>query len=185
MEGQERFLDAIANAAWSICEESSWCLPAHIAAQKAGSGLPDTTEPVVDLFAAETSALLAWTHYLVASQLKQVSPLLPPRIEREIQTRILTPALERDDFWWMGFTEREVNNWNPWINANWLASVLLIEVDETRRRTSVAKIMRSLDRFITPYPQDGGCDEGQATGRALAPHFTTAWSCSTALREGG
>jgi hypothetical protein len=159
-QGQGRCLDAIADAAWSICEESSWCLPAHIAAQKAGPGLPDTTEPVVDLFAAETSALLAWTHYLVASQLAQVSPLLPMRMESEVQARILTPALERDDFWWMGFSEREVNNWNPWINANWLASVLLIEADEARRMAAVAKIMRSLDRFIVPYPEDGGCDEG-------------------------
>ena len=160
VEGQGRFLDPIADAAWSISEESSWCLPAHIAAQKAGSGLPDTAEPIVDLFAAETSALLAWTHYLLADQLAQVSPLLPPRIEAEIQTRILTPALEREDFWWMGFSEREVNNWNPWINANWMVSVLLIEADEARRIDSVAKIMRSLDRFITPYPEDGGCDEG-------------------------
>jgi hypothetical protein len=160
VEGLGRFLDLIADATWSICEESSWCLPAHIAAQKTGSGLPDTAEPIVDLFAAETSALLAWTHYLLAGQLAQVSPLLPLRIEGEIQKRILSPALEREDFWWMGFTEREVNNWNPWINANWLASVLLIEADEARRIASVAKIMRSLDRFITPYPEDGGCDEG-------------------------
>jgi hypothetical protein len=160
VEGQGRFLDPIADAVWSISEESSWCLPTHITAQKAGSGLPDTAEPIVDLFAAETSALLAWVHYLLADQLAQVSPLLPLRMEAEIQTRILTPALEREDFWWMGFTERGVNNWNPWINANWLVSVLLIEADEARRSASVAKIMRSLDRFVMPYPDDGGCDEG-------------------------
>lgn len=159
-EGRGRFLDAIANTAWSMCEESSWCLPAHIGAQQAGSGLPDITEPVVDLFAAETSALLAWTHYLLAAPLSQVSPLVPTRIEREVQARILTPALKRDDFWWMGFTGREVNNWNPWINSNWLASVLLTEADQSRRIASVAKILRSLDRFIVPYPADGGCDEG-------------------------
>ena len=160
VEGQGSCLDAIGDAAWSICEESSWCLPAHIGAQEAGSGLPDPNEPIVDLFAAETSALLAWTHYLLADLLKRVSPLLPSRIEREIQIRILTPSLERDDFWWMGFTPREVNNWNPWINSNWLASTLLIEADESRRVASVVKIMHSLDRFITPYPNDGGCDEG-------------------------
>jgi len=160
VQGQGRFLDAIADAVWSICEESSWCLPAHIGVQIPGSGLPDTAEPIVDLFAAETSALMAWTYYLLAGKLEQVSPLLPARIEREVQRRILTPTLERDDFWWMGFSERGVNIWNPWINANWLASVLLIEVDEARRIAAVAKIMRSLDRFITPYPEDGGCDEG-------------------------
>jgi len=160
VEGQGRFLDAVADATWSICEESSWCLPAHISVQKAGSGLPDMAEPIIDLFAAETSALLAWTHYLLNGLLAKVSPLLPMRMVGEIQARILSPALERDDFWWMGFTERQVNNWNPWVNANWLASVLLVEADEARRIASVAKIMHSLDRFITPYPDDGGCDEG-------------------------
>jgi hypothetical protein len=159
-EGRGRFLDAIANAIWSMCEESSWCLPAHIGVQHFGPGLPDIAEPIVDLFAAETSALLSWIHFLLADRLNQISPLVTQRIEREIQARILIPAQERDNFWWMGFTQREVNNWNPWINANWLASVLLIEADEARRTASVARIMRSLDRFIVPYPDDGGCDEG-------------------------
>ena len=80
MEGKGRFLDGITNAVWSICEESSWVLPAHINAQKAGSGLPDTTEPVVDLFDGETAALVAWTAYLVGEQLQTVSPLILPRL---------------------------------------------------------------------------------------------------------
>ena len=79
VEGKGRFLDAITNAVWSICEESSWVLPAHINAQRAGSGLPDTSEPVVDLFDAETAALVAWTAYLVGEQLQAVSPLIVPR----------------------------------------------------------------------------------------------------------
>jgi len=73
----------------------------------------------------------------------------------------LTPNLERDDFRWMGFeTDERPNNWNPWINSNWLACVLFTERDAERRRAAVEKIMRSLDRFIDPYPADGGCDEG-------------------------
>ncbi|HEY9078125.1 MAG TPA: heparinase II/III family protein [Anaerolineaceae bacterium] len=160
MEGKGRFLDAITNAIWLICEESSWCLPAHINAQKAGSGLPDVTEPVVDLFAAETSAELAWVYYLLGEQLDTVSPLVCPRIEYEIQTRILSPNLKRNDFWWMGFNGRRVNNWNPWVNSNWLASVLLVEKDPGRRVTAISKVLRSLDKFIVPYPKDGGCDEG-------------------------
>ena len=90
----------------------------------------------------------------------------------EVDRRILTPALERDDFWWMGFTPREVNNWNPWINSNWLAAALLLERDPARRARAVAKIARSLDRFIDSYPDDGGCDEGPSYwGRAGASLF--------------
>lgn len=160
VEGQGRFLDGITNALWSILEESSWVLPAHIGAQQAGYGLPDTAEPVVDLFCGETAAHVAWTAYLVGDQLETVSPLIMPRVLRELNTRILTPNLERDDFWWMGFGPRRVNNWNPWVNSNWLAVALLMETDEERRAAAVYKILRSLDHFLVPYPKDGGCDEG-------------------------
>ena len=61
LEGKGRFLDEIANGVWLTCEESFWGVPAHLGAQKAGVGLPDVSEPIVDLFAAETASLLAWT----------------------------------------------------------------------------------------------------------------------------
>jgi hypothetical protein len=172
LEGRGRFTDAIADGVWLICEESYWGVPAHVGAQKRGSGLPDVTEPTVDLFAAETGALLAWTDYLLGGRLDAVHPLVRERLRLEVDRRILAPNLERDDSWWMGFTERGVNNWNPWINSNWLACVLLLERDPERRARAVAKIARSLDRFIDAYPDDGGCDEGPGYwGRAGASLF--------------
>jgi len=116
LEGHGRFTDAIADGLWLICEESYWGVPAHVGAQKRGAGLPDVTEPTVDLFAAETGALLAWTNYLRGDRLDAVHPLVHERLRLEVDRRILTPNLDRDDFWWMGFTPREVNN--PWINSN-------------------------------------------------------------------
>jgi len=169
MEGKGRFLDDIVNGVWAICEESFWGVSAHLGPQKAGSGLPDISEPIVDLFAAETSALLAWTAYLLGPKLDTISTLIVPRIELEIDRRILTPLLERDDFSWMGFGGQRVNNWNPWICSNWLTSALLIEKNGERRLKLVAKAMRALDNFIDPYPKDGGCDEGPSYwGRAGA-----------------
>ena len=162
-EGQGRFVDEIVNGVWLICEETYWGLPAHLHLQHAGPGLPDPAEPTVDLFAAETAASLAYLDYLLGDALDSVSPLIRPRIAAEIDRRILTPNLEREDWGWMGFGfthEHRPNNWNPWINSNWLACLLFVERDPARRVASVAKIMRSLDRFIDPYPADGGCDEG-------------------------
>src|SRR5579863_9049100 len=65
LENTGRFLDEIVNGIWLTCEETFWGVPAHLGAQKAGVGLPDVSEPIVDLFAAETSSLLAWTLYLL------------------------------------------------------------------------------------------------------------------------
>ncbi|MBD3184766.1 heparinase [Candidatus Poribacteria bacterium] len=169
MENQGRFMDDIMNGIWAICEESFWGVAAHLGAQKVGSGLPDVAEPIVDLFAAETSALLAWTMYLVGSKLDGISKLIVPRIKLEIDRRIHTPLLERDNFGWMGFQGQRVNNWNPWICSNWLTSALIVEDDEERRVNLVAKAIRTLDNFIDPYPKDGGCDEGPGYwGRAGA-----------------
>lgn len=183
IEGDGRFIDDIINGIWAICEESYWGVTPHLTAQKAGPGLPDISEPTVDLFAAETSALLSWTDYLLGPALDEVSLLIRQRIELEIQHRILTPVHERDDFWWMGHQEtrkssdgkpskRRVNNWNPWICSNWLITTLLMERKPDRRIESVHKMIRCVDRFIDPYPRDGGCDEGPGYwGRAGASLF--------------
>jgi hypothetical protein len=159
MEGKGRFIDDIADGIWAICEESWWGVPAHLSLQKKGNGLPDVTEPTVDLFAAESGTLLAWTAYLLPEALDGVSPLIRERIRLEVRRRIIDVNIERDDFWWMGFS-RTVNNWNPWICSNWLTTVLLLEDDPARRVSSVRKILVCLDNFLDQYPADGGCDEG-------------------------
>jgi hypothetical protein len=165
LEGKGRFVDEIANGVWTTCEESYWGVPAHLNLQKAGHGLPDVAEPTVDLFTGETASLLAWTLYLTGPQLDRVSPLIRGRIHLEVDRRMLTPNLSRN-FSWMGFPERPdrpvraPNNWNPWINSNWLTATLLLERDAKRRVTSVHKILLSLDNFLNGYADDGGCDEG-------------------------
>jgi len=182
IEGKGRFLDDIMNGIWTICEETFWGVPAHVSAQKRGSGLPDLSEPIVDLFAAETGMLLAWTEYLLGNDLDRISPLIRERIQNEIERRILKPNLERDDFWWMGLRGQKMNNWNPWICSNWLTAALLIEKDPERRVQTVHKIMRCLDRFLNSYPKDGGCDEGPGywdrAGGSLADCLELLWSAS-------
>jgi hypothetical protein len=171
-EAKGRFVDEIANGVWLICEESFWGVPAHLGAQRAGTGLPDISEPIVDLFAAETASLLSWTHYLVGPQLAGVSKLIAERIRLETARRVLDPCLTRDDFGWMGFSGRPVNNWNPWICSNWLTAVLIQERDEKHRQAHVLKILRCLDHFLNGYHDDGGCDEGPGYwGRAGASLF--------------
>ena len=57
------YLPALADLAWRICEESAWQLPAHNSyiRDTPQLPLPDVTRPIVDLFAAETGALLIAT----------------------------------------------------------------------------------------------------------------------------
>lgn len=155
-ENQGRFTEAIMNGVWSICEESFWGVPAHISS----TGLPDVENPVVDLFAAETAAVLALTDYFVGEKLDKINRLLRSRIYYETKQRIFTPmAKNGDKYGWMSQT-RPVNNWNPWIMSNWIMAILLLEKDEKQRAEMLHHSMRGLDRYLNSLGDDGGCDEG-------------------------
>lgn len=169
-EGKGRFLDELLNGLWATCEETYWGVPAHISVQRAGNNLPDVEEPTVDLFAAETGAMIAWIDHLLGPKL---DGLVRRRLYFETDRRILTPCLTREDFGWMGLrSTNPPNNWNPWICSNWLAAALLMEANEARRAQAAAKILRCLDRFLAGYAPDGGCDEGPSYwGRAGASLF--------------
>ena len=168
-ENKGRFVDPIINGIWSICEESFWGVPAHLPKTKEISGLMDTSEPFVDLFAAETATLLAWTDYFVGEKLDAVSPQLRKRIYNETNYRIFKPLMTKHHGWMGGTGDgRRPNNWNPWICSNWLNTVLLLEKDDARRSETVTRILEVLDNFLNPYPQDGGCDEGPGYWGAAA-----------------
>jgi len=159
-----KYLDQIANGIWLICEESFWGAQAHLGAQKAGTGLADTAEPIIDLFASETSATLALIVHLLGDRLDTVSPLLLPRIVRESRQRVLDPYLARNDWSWLGLNGRphHLNNWNAWINSNILTTTLVLEPDATRRADTVLKLCRSTDEYLADYSADGACEEGPA-----------------------
>ena len=162
VEAKGRFLDEIVDGIWTTCEETFWSVPGCLL-QKAGPGLPDPDERVVDIFGADTGSALAWTSYLLGPQLDTISPHLRRRITREIDARLLTPCFERVDFWWMGLDSKfhnNLNNWTTWIGEAWITCVLLEETDPTRRAAMFHKILRSLDAFLAGYHDDGGCDEG-------------------------
>ncbi len=159
--GDGRYLKEIVNGLGLILEESTWALPAHMSLQKAGNGLPDVNEPIIDLFVAQTASILAYTKYLLGDELESYSRLLIPRIDAELKRRVFDPYLNRDDFWWMGFkTNRRMNNWNIFINSNVLLSALLAEENPQLRNLMIEKSIKSVDHFLHSYPVDGGCDEG-------------------------
>ncbi|MBQ2955753.1 MAG: heparinase II/III family protein [Clostridia bacterium] len=165
IEGKGRFIDPIIDLLWAVCEETSWVIPAHNTRMSGedSDALPDFEEdaPYLDLFSAETGAVLSWVYYFLGERLAQESPLLPKRIEREIHRKVLVPFLKYDNMWWMGFNrKRKVNNWNPWINSNVLVAFLLMEKDPEARIAGAKKAARSAQRFLDGYHPDGGCDEG-------------------------
>ncbi len=166
-ENKGRFLDDIINGIWLICEETYWGISAHngknafMDLPELKRLLPDVEEQYIDLFAAETGALLAWTDYLLKKSLNDISPQIGRRINLELEKRIKLPFLNHDDTNWMGYLKtNKVNNWNPWINSTVLSVFLLTETDNDRKYRAILKAFDTLDIFMATYGEDGGCDEG-------------------------
>lgn len=162
--GSGRYLSAVADYAWAICEETAWQLPAHNTYRRDTPQLPlpDPARPVIDLFAAETGALLATVYFLLRERLKAYAPGLARRIRGEVQRRILRPYLNRH-FWWMADTDDAQDtptcNWTPWCTQNVLLAAGILAPERALPRY-VEKAARGLDAFLDGYASDGCCDEG-------------------------
>lgn len=179
MENKGRFTDAIVNGVWNICEETYWGVTAHIGRQKRGSGLPDVTDPTVDLFGAETAAVLALTDYFTGDKLDKVSTLIRDRISVEVNRKILNSfenEVPRYSFFGNGKKNVKVNNWDPWVTSNCLMAFLLLEKNEARRVKLLHQSLDLLDLYINGLGNDGATDEGPsywfAAGLALFDGLT-------------
>ena len=157
IEGKGRFMNAIMEGLWSICEESYWGIPAHITATQ---GIVDVENPYVDLFTAETGTTLGLINYFVGDKLDAVSPLLRKRLTFEINKRFFKPMMENIDNYPYLKKDSKVNNWNPWIMSNFIATNLLVEKDNAKRSEMLYNGMKGVDRYFNGLGDDGGCDEG-------------------------
>lgn len=161
-ENKGRFLDDIINGIFSICEESAWQLPAHNSyiRDTPQLPLPDSTAPVLDLFACETGSILATVYYLMKDVLDSVSPFITKRIRHELKHRIMLPYLYKH-FWWMGNGKEPMNNWTIWCTQNILLSLFLVDIEDRTIKSSIfRKACQSIDFFLAEYGEDGCCDEG-------------------------
>ena len=161
VEHKGRFLDDIINGIFAICEESAWQLPPHNSYLRDTPQfiLPDATRPVIDLFAAETGAMLAWVGALLKEELDEVSPFIFTRIQHELSFRIITPYL-KEHFWWMGKPDEPMCNWTVWCTQNVLLTAFTAAFDAEIRKAVFQKAASSCDFFLKDYGEDGCCDEG-------------------------
>lgn len=154
------YLPALADLAWRICEESAWQLPAHNSyiRDTPQLPLPDVTRPIVDLFAAETGALIATVCGLLGEALDAYAPGLAARLRGEVERRVLTPY-RTAHFWWMGNGDEPMCNWTPWCTQNVLLAAAQCAPAEDLP-AYVQQAAYSIDCFLKDYGDDGCCSEG-------------------------
>lgn len=161
VENKGRFLDDICNGILLLCEESGWQIPAHNSYVRDQTQiiLPDSSRPVLDLFACETGAQLAVIAYLLKEPLNNLTPILFKRIFSELDSRIITPYLT-NHFWWMGKGNETMCNWTIWCTQNVLLTANLLPFSEEIRKKVLPKACQSVDYYLKDYGEDGCCDEG-------------------------
>jgi hypothetical protein len=136
--------DIVQDHLWSICEESTWVLPAH-------------EHDSIDLFAAETSFVLAETLALLGEAL---AAEVRSRVRQEIERRIFEPYLRfhRSLHWYRGH-----NNWNGVCNSAVAATFLLIEPEPGRVARAIRLALDGLRVFLaSAFEADGSSTEGVA-----------------------
>ncbi len=93
--------------------------------------------------------------------MKNEAPELYKRLVFEVNRRVIKPFIERNDLFWMGFTDQNaVNNWNPWCCCNCLAAALLLPESTEIMVKAADKAVKCIDVFYKGMGSDGGCDEG-------------------------
>ncbi|MBT2657558.1 heparinase II/III family protein [Bacillus sp. ISL-18] len=153
------FLTALENTIWSICNEYSWCLPAHLQNSAETSIQVSYTlkEAIVqaysiDLFAAETAFSLAEILRLTEEYL---NPIICKRINEEVFKRILHPFKENQFGW-----EKQTHNWAAVCAGSIGSAALHLIKDPGELALIVERVLPAMDSYLTGFNEDGICLEG-------------------------
>jgi len=153
----ERWIDEVVDGVQLLCEQSSWCWPAHDDTfDRHSSVLATVTDPYVDLGAGEVVAQLAWIDHVLGAQLDARAPGIRSRIRHEAQVRVFRPFVERRDWHWLGL-DGDVHNWNPWIHSAVLTAAMQLHGDPD---DLIDLVVEGLHRYLVSLPDDGAIDEG-------------------------
>lgn len=153
----DRRIDEVIDGVQLLCEQSSWCWPAHDDTfARHRSVLATVTDPYLDLGAGEVVSQLAWIDHLLGTQLDARAPGIRARIRHEAHVRVFRPFVERRDWHWLGL-DGDVHNWNPWIHSAVLTAAVQLHDDPD---PVIDLVVEGLERYLLALPDDGAIDEG-------------------------
>jgi hypothetical protein len=134
---------------WSISNEFTWCLAAHLPYTEAGFiGDPSVQ---IDLFAAETAATLS---EIASMHRDSIHPMILSHISNRIEERIFAPFLEKEWGW-----ETLHNNWSAVCAGSIGMAALLLAKDEEKQKI-LHKVDQAMGYFLAGFGEDGATEEG-------------------------
>lgn len=143
---EEKYIDALQNVIFAICDEYTWCLPAH------QPKLEENNETFIDLFAAETGFALSEIYTMLGDRLDGV---IKERIKAEINYRIINSFINKTDHWW---EVRCTNNWASVCGGSVGCTFMLMRpelFDSIKPRFDTI-----MENYLRGFFDDGYCLEG-------------------------
>ena len=143
-EHDKKWVEALEDVLWAICDESTWGFPAHIKKD----ATPYESATIMDLFAAETAMTLSEICYLLEEQLH---PTVYQRVIYELRRRIIEPHLKDV------YTYR--SNWSA-VCACGVGFAVMYHGTKEEFEQARESLLASLSDFLDSYTEDGCCLEG-------------------------
>lgn len=172
LTNDEKYLTPLIDYISYICDEFTWCLPAH---SEFTDRLSEGTVTHVDLFQAETARFFAEIVMCVGDRLPEY---MLDRMKYEVRRRIFPtilnehviehpkPLMEQKYYWW----ESCKMNWATVCGAGCTMAALYFGTDEEKEKF-VNRFIGCLDSYLEGIEDDGCCQEGMAYWGYGFSHF--------------
>ncbi|OPH53415.1 hypothetical protein BC351_06010 [Paenibacillus ferrarius] len=173
------YFDALLDTIWSILDEYTWCLPAHILqgpemrgpngkGQQAADLANASGEAfTIDLFAAETAFALSEISVLLGDALPD---LLRVRIREEVLRRVLRPFVTQAPSVW----ETATHNWASVCGGSIAAAAIYTLQDDDELAAVLERAFPPLASYLSGFEEDGACTEGYMYWQYGFGYFTYA-----------
>ena len=144
---EKKYIDKISDAIFAICDEYTWCLPAHQGQNEKNDNAR------IDLFAAETGFYLSLIYVLIGDRLDS---LINDRIKTEIDRRIFTSFTAVENYgWW----ECGKSNWTA-VCVGSLGCTMMLMRPEMFDSAMEKRLTVAMQGFLDGFADDGICTEG-------------------------
>lgn len=147
----EKYLTPLIDYIMYICDEFSWCVPAH--SNYSERSVSEVIENI-DLFQAETARLFAEIKMCVGDKLPSY---VLERMEYEVRRRLFPTILDAtcSKYWW----ESCDTNWSAVCGAGCTMAALYFGTEE-EQKLFVERFRVCLDNYLSGIAEDGCCLEG-------------------------
>lgn len=145
----EKWVTAVEDTVWAICDMFTWEAPAHFRPPTRFS----EGRTKIGLFAAETALSLCETMYLLGDRL---SDMAKDRIEHEVRERIIEPYCGDDRDWGSYWG---ADNWSA-VCGGQCGMVVMYMGTRSEADVAIKKSLRCMQVFLSSYKDDGACLEG-------------------------